>query len=66
MNEYESKLIKFIGSSATSDAINEVCRELSLWGSEKCIPALEDLLDNDDTKEMGRFAIERIKGEYSN
>jgi type 1 glutamine amidotransferase len=66
MEEYEKELIRFIGSSATSDAINEVCRELSLWGSENCIPALEKLMENDDTREMARFAIERINGEYSN
>lgn len=66
MSGYEQKLIKFIGSSATSDAINEVCREISLWGTEECIPALEKLMEDDDTKEMARFALERIKGEYSN
>ena len=62
----EQQVIEFLDSDAGSDAKNELCRDLSLWGSDKCIPVLEKLLEEDDTKEMARFALERITGEYTN
>ena len=62
----ESGLIKFLKGKATSDAKNFVCREVAIWGSEAFIPVLEKLIEDDDTKEMARFAIERINEEYTN
>lgn len=62
----EKQMITFLGSGASKDAKNEVCRYVSQWGSEACLPVLDELMKNDDTKEMARFARERISGEYSN
>ncbi len=62
----EKKMIKFLESRATSEAKNEICRDISQWGSEASLPILDKLMKDDDTKEMARFARERISGEYSN
>lgn len=62
----ESLLIKFLKSKATADARNFVMHELSIFGSEAAVPALKNLESNEDTKEMARFAIERITNTYTN
>ena len=64
--DIEKKIIKFLDSKASNDAKNELCRNLSQWGSEASLPVLDKLMENDDTKEMARYARERISGEYSN
>ena len=66
MNELENKMIKFLGSKASNEAKNEVCRMAAQWGSEAFLPALDKLMNNEDTKEMARFAKERITGEFTN
>jgi len=62
----ETRLIKFLKSNATADAKNLVLQEISFIGTSACEPAIEKLLDDDDTKEMARFALERINSEYTN
>jgi len=62
----ELSLIKFLKDDATTDAKNYVLRELSLIGSEESISVLNKLMKDEDTKEMARFAIERITNEFSN
>ena len=62
----EKDVIKFLESGASKDAINELCRDISQWGSEASLPVLEKLMKDDDTKEMARYAKERISGDFSN
>ncbi len=62
----EKELILFLESSASSDAKNEVCREISLWGSKASLSVLKKLMKDENTSEMARFAKERITGKYSN
>jgi len=64
--ELEKELITFLGSSASNDSKNEICREISLWGTKASLPVLKKLMKEEDTKEMARFAKERISGKYSN
>ncbi|MCD6346022.1 MAG: ThuA domain-containing protein [Bacteroidales bacterium] len=65
-HETEEDLIKFLKGSATSDAKNYVCKEVSMFGSDDFVPVLNKLMKEEDTKEMARYALERIKGEYTN
>lgn len=62
----ELSLIKFLKDDATVDAKNFVLRELSLMGTEASKPVLEKLMEDEDTKEMARFALERITNEFTN
>jgi type 1 glutamine amidotransferase len=62
----EEDIIKFLESGASKDAKNELCRDLSQWGSTACLPVLKKLMEDNNTKEMARFASERISGEYTN
>jgi poly(A) polymerase len=64
--DLEKKIIKFLDSKASNDAKNELCRDISQWGSKASLPVLDKLMENEDTKEMARFAKERISGEFSN
>lgn len=62
----EQALIKFLKSDATADAKNYVLRELSLYGSQASEAVLKTLMKDEDTKEMARFAMERINNTYTN
>jgi len=62
----ELSLIKFLKDDASDDAKNFVMKELSLFGSKTSLPVLNKLLKDNDTKEMARFAKERITNEYTN
>lgn len=64
--DLEKKIINFLEANGSADAKNELCRDISLWGSKACIPVLDKLMEDDDTKEMARFAKERVSGEFSN
>lgn len=66
MGEIEEMMISFLGSKASNEAKNEVCRLAAQWGSEAFLPVLDKLMNNEDTKEMARFARERITGEFTN
>ncbi|MCK5730220.1 MAG: ThuA domain-containing protein [Draconibacterium sp.] len=59
---YEKVMIEIIESNATNDAKNLICRELSIWGSELSVPALEKLKSNKDCGEMADYALQRIQG----
>ncbi len=59
--EIENELIEFLGSNASADSKAYVCREISVFGSTKAVPVLKDLLNNDNTAEMARFALDRIE-----
>ncbi len=62
----EAGLVKFLKGNGSTEAKNFICRELSMYGTETSIPALEKLKESEDTKEMARFALERISGEFTN
>jgi len=62
----EKELLKFLQGKGSVAVKNYICRELSIWGSDKALPVLKKLQDNEETKEMARYAIERISGQYTN
>jgi len=60
LTEIENQLIVFLGSDASSDSKNFVCREISVIGSDNAIPVLKVLQKNNKTADMATFALERI------
>jgi type 1 glutamine amidotransferase len=62
----EKSLLEFLGGTGSVEAKNYICKELSVYGTEKAVPELKKLLNNEETAEMGRYAIERITGQYTN
>ncbi len=58
---YENVMIEILESNATNDAKNYICRELCLWGTIKCIPALEKLKENKNCSEMADYALAQIQ-----
>ncbi len=62
----EKNLLEFLGGTGSVDAKQYICKELSVYGTEKSIPELKKLLKNEETAEMARYAIERITGQYTN
>jgi len=60
----EIKIIETLQSDASADAKNYLCRELSWMGSSEALSVLDELKNNEATKEMAEFAIERIKNQY--
>ena len=65
-SEIESGLIKFLKGTASSDAKDFICKEISQFGSDAFVPVLKKLMKKEDNKEMARYAYERITGEYTN
>jgi type 1 glutamine amidotransferase len=61
--KYEKKMLELLNSEATVDSKNFVCTELSWMGSEKSIPALENLTEEEATAEMAAYALKRLKAE---
>lgn len=60
LKEFEDKMIEVLKSDATDDSKNLFCRELSWMGSSVAVPVLKELVNNEGTREMARFALERI------
>ncbi|NPA37255.1 MAG: ThuA domain-containing protein [Chlorobi bacterium] len=59
---FEDKILEVMQSDdATIECKNYLCRDLSSIGTEKSIPVLEKLKENEKTADMARFALERIK-----
>jgi HEAT repeat protein len=56
----ETRLVAVIKSDAPRAAKDAVCRQLSLIGSADAVPALAELLANQELSQMGRYALERI------
>ena len=56
----EARLVTVIKSDAPRAAKDAVCRQLSLIGSAEAVPALAELLTNQELSQMGRYALERI------
>jgi type 1 glutamine amidotransferase len=62
----EKRLIKFLNSKASADAKNFVLEQISLIGTSESESTLKKLLNDENTKEMARFALERISSDYTN
>jgi type 1 glutamine amidotransferase len=62
----EKNLLQFLSGTGSTDAKNYICKEISVYGTEKALPVLKNLLKNEDTREMARYATERITGQYTN
>jgi len=61
LKKFEDIMIDILNSNATDDAKKYICRELCLWGTEKCVPALEKLKDNKNCSEMADYALAQIQ-----
>ena len=60
--EFEDRILKIMKSNdASADAKNYFCRELSWMGTEKSIPVLEELSADEETEEMAKYALARLK-----
>lgn len=59
-------LLRFLQGTGSADAKNYICKEISVYGTEKAVPVLKKLQGNEETAEMARYAIERITGEFTN
>ena len=59
---YETAMIEILESSADDNVKKQICRELSLWGTKRCIPALEQLKADKGCGTMAEYALERIQG----
>jgi type 1 glutamine amidotransferase len=62
----EKNLLQFLDGTGSTDAKNYICKEISVYGTDKALPVLKKLQNNEDTREMARYAIERITGQYTN
>ena len=58
---YEKVMIDILESNATDDAKKYICRELGMWGTEKCVPTLEKLKDDENCGEMAEYALAQIQ-----
>ena len=56
----ETRLVEVLGSDASRDAKDFVCRTLMVIGSAAAVPALAALLPEHDHSHMSRYALERI------
>ena len=58
----EKLMVKSLQSEATLAAKDFICRELSVIGTEICVPVLGVMLADAETADMARYALERIDG----
>jgi len=56
------KLAAVLGTDATRDCKQFVCRQLAIIGGRETVPALAPLLTSAETSDMARYALERIPG----
>jgi HEAT repeat protein len=56
----EYMFIDFLKSDATLPAKQFICRKLSIIGTDASVPVLQEMLMNDETADMARYALERI------
>jgi type 1 glutamine amidotransferase len=62
----EKNLLQFLEGTGSADAKNYICKEISVYGTDKALPILKKLQKNEETAEMARYAIERITNQYTN
>jgi hypothetical protein len=58
--QLEMRLAAVLGTNASRDAKDYVCRKLMIIGTAASVPALAPLLSRQDNSHMARFALERI------
>ena len=58
----EKALLGVLESDAKRAGKQFVCRELSLIGTEQSVPVLAEMLADEETSDMARYALERIPG----
>jgi len=63
LREIEKQFDKVFDSNASLALKQFICRQLSVIGSEASVKTLVSLLNNKDTSDMARYALERIPGE---
>lgn len=56
----EAKLVAMLDGDATADAKNFICRELVVYGSAACVPALTRTLANPEVATTAIWALENI------
>lgn len=63
--DLEGRLVEVLHSAAPRGAKSYVCRQLSVMGTPRCIPAVTELLDDPELSHMARYALEAIPGPES-
>ncbi len=58
--ELERQLIAALQADLSRDAKDYICRKLRVVGTAESVPALTELLDQDEHSHMARYALERI------
>lgn len=58
----EKSLLGVLDSEATLAGKQFVCRELSIIGTEQSVPTLAQMLADEKTSDVARYALERIPG----
>jgi HEAT repeat protein len=58
--QLESRLVAALKGKLSRDARGYVCRKLATVGSAAAVPVLAELLGDQDSSHMARFALERI------
>lgn len=66
LRKVEDSLLDVLNSEATLAGKQFVCRELSIVGTDRSVPALARLLTGEETSDMVRYALERMPGEAVN
>lgn len=59
-SELEKRLAAVLSTDAPHDAKDYVCRKLMIIGTATSVPALAELLPENDLSHMARYALERI------
>ena len=56
----EQKFLKFLQSEASLAAKQFICKELAVIGTEAAVPTLAEMLTDEKTSDMARYALEQI------
>jgi HEAT repeat protein len=57
----ERRLLQTLGSDATRDAKEFICRQLFIIGTVRCVPQLEALLTDPELSHIARFVLGRME-----
>ncbi len=61
--ELEKKMVDILkDKNATAEGKKLILRELAWMGSDYCVPAVKELLNNTELQELASFTLERMKG----
>ncbi|MHC4807697.1 MAG: ThuA domain-containing protein, partial [Planctomycetota bacterium] len=62
LRQIEEGLLEVLNSDAKRAGKQFVCRQLSIIGTRRAVPALGKMLTDEETSDMARYALERIPG----